>query len=496
MLAPMTRIGTGLAWIGVLALVGCDGSGPGPDAATAPLDAPGLDAPGLDAPGLDAPAPPDAALDAPGLDAPLGEDAPGATCARPPAAFDEGLTPTRTLYVAPGGTGDGSAAAPFGDLEAAARAATPGTRIVVRAGRYDAAWFLSDLAGTPTAPIWISGEPGAVLDAGGAGEVLHVSEASYLVIEGLEMTGSTVNGLNIDDGGSYDTPTHHVVLRDLFVHDIGTGGNNDCIKLSGIDDYVVEGSRIGACRAGDAIDHVGCHRGLIHDNVFEATAGGGIQMKGGSSDIVVHGNRFTEIAGRGINAGGSTGLEFFRPIDAPFEAARLSIVANVFERVGMNSGAPIAFVGCDACRFVHNTVIAPRTWVARILQETVDARFVPCRNGVFANNVIVFSRADLRTFVNVGSNTAPETFRFASNLWYATDDPSFAGPAVSGGIPAETGGLYGMDPRLAADLRPCDDGPAAGAADPAFDPIHDDLGGQCWRATQAIGAQEAARCMD
>jgi hypothetical protein len=488
----MTRTSAGLVLgIGIGIGAGAAGCEPGPgetDAAVHAVDAAGLDAPGLDAPSV----PPDA----PGIDA-TGPDAPTMGCTRPPPPLDEGLSPSRTLFVAPGGSGDGSEASPFGDLEAAARAATPGTRIVVRAGRYAADWFVSDLHGTETAPIWISGEPGAVLDAGGAAEVLHLSEASHLVIEGLELTGSTANGLNVDDGGTYETPSHHVVLRDLFVHDVGTGGNHDCIKLSGLDDYQIVGSRIGACRAGDALDHVGCHRGLIHDNVFEATDGGGIQMKGGSSDIVVHGNRFTEIAGRGINAGGSTGLEFFRPIDAPFEAARLRVVANVFERVGTDSGAPIAFVGCDACEFVHNTVIEPRTWVARILQETVDARFVPCRDGVFANNLIVFAHADLRTFVNVGGNTAPETFRFASNLWYATDDPSFAGPVVADGIPAETDGIYGLDPDLGvAVLRPCAGGPAFGAADPVFDPIYDDFGGDCWDPARAIGAQEAASCTD
>src|SRR5687767_9166244 len=62
----------------------------------------------------------DAAVDAP----------PGmATCAAP-ALFDAGITPTRILHVAAGATGgDGSAASPFGSIEAAAAVATPGTAI-------------------------------------------------------------------------------------------------------------------------------------------------------------------------------------------------------------------------------------------------------------------------------------------------------------------------------------------------------------------------------
>ncbi len=455
----------------VLTLFGCDASSEGDaggDAAT--RDAPGADVPGLDAPPIDAPLP-DGAVAGCGL----------------PVAFDEGLSPTRTLHVAPGGSGDGSAGAPFGDIEAAMRAATPGTEVRLAAGTYDGGLFLSDVHGSASAPIWLRGEAGAIIDAGGTGEVLHVSEASYFVIEGIEMREGAANGLNIDDGGSAETPTHHVVLRDLYVHDVGTGGNNDCIKLSGIDDYFVLDSRIERCDAGDGIDHVGCHRGFLHGNTLSELAGGGIQMKGGSADIHVHGNRFSDIAGRGINAGGSTGLEFFRPIDAPHEAARLLVEANVFLRVGAASGAPIAFVGCDGCGFLHNTVIDPQTWVARVLQESTDARFVPSRDGVFANNVIVFDAADLRTFVNVGGGTAPETFTFANNLWFARDDAAFTGPTLGSGIPPETGAVIQMDPLLDAEGRPCGGSPVLGAgatraeATATFD-------GTCWESPPDIGA--------
>jgi hypothetical protein len=492
----MTRTWASVLGASAVLLAGCEGAAGGEDARTTGVDAPGLDAPGLDAaaddaftPGLDAPG-----LDAPGLDA-TAADAFAAGCAHPPPAFDEGISPTRTLHVAVGGTGDGSEAAPFGDLEAAVRAATPGTEILVHAGTHPGGHYVENVHGTATAPIWIRGEEGAVIDAAGAGEVLHVTEASHLVIEGLELRGSSANGLNIDDGGTPETPTHHVVMRDLWVHDVGTGGNNDCIKLSGLDDSMVLDSRIGDCRAGDAIDHVGCHRMLIHGNTIEATPGGGVQMKGGSSDNVIHGNRFLEVAGRAINAGGSTGLEFFRPLDAPFEAARIHVVVNLFERGGADSGAAIAFVGCDACTFVHNTVFEPRTWVARILQESTDARFVPSRNGVFANNLVVFRDADLRTFFNVGGGTAPETFRVSNNLWYALDDPGFTGPVVSDGLPAETGSIFGMDPALELpDHRPCTGGPAHRAAGD-FDPVYDQRDGACWpSAPRTIGSLEADSC--
>jgi hypothetical protein len=469
------------------ALAACNEAAPNDDGGTGPADVPGLDAPGADVPGPDAPLPDGDLIDAPRPSCGL------------PVAFDVGIAPTRTLHVAPGGSGDGSEGAPFGDIEAAVRAASPGTEVRIHAGTYDGGLYLEDVHGTAAAPIWLRGDEGAIIDAGGEGEVLHVTEASYFVIEGIEMRNGAVNGLNIDDGGSAETPTHHIVLRDLHVHDVGTGGNNDCIKLSGIDDYFVLGSTIERCDAGDGIDHVGCHRGFLHGNTFAGLSGGGIQMKGGSADIHVHGNRFSDVAGRGINAGGSTGLEFFRPIDAPYEAARLLIEANVFERIGEASGAPIAFVGCDGCVFIHNTIIDPQTWVARILQESTDARFVPSRNGVFANNIVVFDAADLRSFVNVGAGTAPETFTFANDLWFARDDPSFDGPLLGDGIPAETGSVIQMDPMLITpDVGsfPCWGGPAFRAGTPRGEATAD-YDGSCWDAEMPdIGAFRAASCTD
>ena len=423
--------------------------------------------------------------------APLDGSSPG-LCALP-VAFDVGVTYARELHVDASRTGgDGSVASPFGSLRDAIRAATPGTRVLLAAGTYRGTTYIDSLAGTAAQPIAIVGEGDVILDADGGGEVMHLSEATYVVLEHLVFTNATGNGLNIDDGATSATPAHHVVLRDIEVRDIGTGGNNDCIKLSGLDDYFILDSRVMRCNAGYAIDHVGCHRGFIHGCRFSDSAGGGIQMKGGSSDILVHGNQFSDIAERSINAGGSTGLEFLRPIDATYEAARLCIEANIFVRSG--AGA-IAFVGCDACVFANNDVFDPQRWVARILQETVDPRFVPSRNGLFVNNLVIFSTAALSTFVNVGPDTAPETFTFANNLWYATDDASFAGPTLTDGIPPETGSVIQMDPGVRETSWDLCAGAPGSFAGVVVEGSTADYRGQCWASERpSIGAVQASSC--
>src|SRR5690606_37587998 len=124
------------------------------------------------------------------------------------------------------------------------------------------------LRGEPGRPIALVAEGEVTLDAGGASVVLSGSDLRYLVVEGFKIRGAPVHGINIDDGGSYDTPTEHLVLRGLTIAGAGSGGNNDCIKLSGVDHFFVLDSEVWGCNRGEIIDMVGCHHGFIAGNYF------------------------------------------------------------------------------------------------------------------------------------------------------------------------------------------------------------------------------------
>lgn len=410
------------------------------------------------------------------------------------APIDDGVVYTRTLYVASGGSGDGSQASPFGSISAAAQAATPGTKILVAEGNYGQVQ-LPSLQGEPGRPIAIEGQGNVVID-GGTGIGLGMSDGAYVVLQGLTIRAG-IHGINLDDGGTYESPAHHIVLRDITITSAGSGGNNDCIKMSGVDNFWVLDSQIAGCNRGELIDMVGCHRGVIAGNDFGAPIGNGVQAKGGSSDILITGNRFDGIPGRSVNAGGSTGLEYFRPIDAPHEAARIHVISNLIINGGADSGAAIAFVGCDACVFAHNTVIQPRTWVGRILQESTQARFVPARNGVFSNNVIVLNTSDLRTIFNVGGNTEPGSFVLERNLWFALDQgASWSGPTIDGSIPAEVAPLIQEDPlfedREGGDFRLMNTSPAAHQARPLDVVLPPDFAGRCFGIPASLGAFEVS----
>ena len=169
-----------------------------------------------------------------------------------PEPFDAGLTYERTLHVSPAGTsnGDGSAESPFDSIRAAVRNATPGTRILVQAGMYAGSTTLSGLRGEPGRPIAIVAAGDVVLDSSGGSTVLTGSDLRYVVIDGFTLRGAAIHAINIDDGGSYDTPTEHLVLRGLTIAGSGSGGNNDCIKLSGVDRFFVIDSDVSGCNGG------------------------------------------------------------------------------------------------------------------------------------------------------------------------------------------------------------------------------------------------------
>lgn len=415
-----------------------------------------------------------------------------------PATFDAGRTPVAEVFVAPRGddrSGDGSPARPFATIGRAARAAGPGTAIRLRPGVYAGGAFVENLRGTADAPIWIGGVPGDVRPViEGGGEALHLVRSAYVVVHDLEVRRTTANGINADDGGVTTGPVeaHHLVFRGIEVAEVGGSGNQDCLKLSGVADVEVRDSAFRACGgggSGSGIDIVGGHRIRIARSRFEAMSGNAVQAKGGSADVEVWANVMRDAGGRAVNMGGSTGFAYFRPpLDAAAvnaEARDIRVVANVI----VGGDAPVAYVGCVGCLVAHNTLVDPGRWVARILQETTSRdgfTFAPASGGRFVNNVVSFQRARLSTFVNVGGGTAPETFTFAHNLWYASDAPARSQPSLP--VP-EVGGIVGRDPRLDAAFRPAPGSPAR-AAGVAVAGVRGDADGRCYADPPSIGAFE------
>jgi len=356
-------------------------------------------------------------------------------------------------------------------LRQALASARPGARILLAPGRYEGGIFFANLRGAPGRPILVAGaDPKNPPVIAGGETGLQLTNPAYLELRDLTFTGANANTLNIDDGGDYDQSAHHITLRRLRIAGMVEGpGNRDGIKLSGVADFRVEDCRVENWgSAGQGIDLVGCHRGMFANCVIRhrtSEDGVGIQMKGGTSDIVVRGCRFYRAGARAVNIGGSTGLEFFRPPLATegsgphAEARNVRVEGCTF----VGGAAAVAFVGVDGATVRFNTIYRPQRWALRILQETRAPGFVPSRGGKFTDNLIVFRKGEwAEGGVNIGPGTAPQTFTFARNVWYCEDEPARSRPT----LPApETSGVYGKDPLLrdpeSGDLRVRPGGPAA-----------------------------------
>jgi hypothetical protein len=407
--------------------------------------------------------------------------------------------PVRLLHVAPQGSdssGDGSADRPWRTLRHAADRATPGTAIRLAPGDYPGGTYIENLQGTPEAPVMLGGPPGGTRPRilGGTNGI-QLSRCRFVVLHDLEVTGASGNGINGDDGGETTNPNAAgpLVFRRLTISDIGGSGNQDGLKLSGIRGFLVEDVEIARCggnNSGSGIDMVGCHEGVIRGSRFRQMSGNAIQAKGGSADVSIVGNHFEDGGVRTLNIGGSTGFAFFRPplsSDSPnAEARRIRVHANVL----VGGTAAVGLVGAVDCEVSHNTIVEPSRYVFRILQETPTSQgfaFEPCGRNAVRSNLILHPAAMTSGRVSIGAGTAPESFTWARNGWFAPGGVAAPSPPVA----FEVEPLTGIDPqvgdRSGGDYRPLADSLLLGRGEPLSVPARDFLG-RPFADPPAIGA--------
>jgi len=344
------------------------------------------------------------------------------------------LDAQRILNVGPGQT--------YANPAAAAAVALPGDLIRIHPATYQGSFFINNLKGTANAWIRIEGTQRDQVIFQGGSESMHFTDAEYLHISNITVRGQTGNGMNIDDAGTFESPTKFIIIEHCTFRDMAATGNNDLLKLSGLDSFTIQHCHFeNGSAGGSGIDMVGCHAGIIRNNRFIQMGSNSIQAKGASSQIQILANYFTQGGQRTLNLGGSTGAAFFRPSGANYEAKDLLAAANVFE----GSTAPVAFVGCRNVVVTNNTIIRPDRWILRILQESSDTSFYQsCANNRFVNNIVVVNN-QLSTDLNIGPNTSPSTFQFANNLWYHLDNAGWRGPQ----LPAtETQGIVQQNPQF------------------------------------------------
>lgn len=341
-------------------------------------------------------------------------------CDAPPT-FADGLVPSRILHVVPGASnGDGSTAAPFGSIAAAAAVATPGTWIKLAPGTHAPQQFIANLRGTATAPIWIGGEYPDQPEITGGLEGLHLTRPAYVVLQNLDIGSQSGAAINIDDGVAHAGDTTHVALVNIYAHDLGTDGNSTCIRVAGVDNLSVYDSRVRRCTRG--IDLVGVHAGVVARTRFIETYTKGLSVRGGSTDVDIRQNRVDDGGTMVFELGGVTPYSQFRPALSPTapnaEAYRVRAFNNFV--TGYND-TTFVFNTCVDCVIAHNySGESPSRWI-RIAQETPAQdgyTFEPSKNGRVINNTFQRTSGTFAGTVDVDPlSTGAGTFTFSHNLW-------------------------------------------------------------------------------
>jgi hypothetical protein len=325
----------------------------------------------------------------------------------------------------------------FSELRHALDSATAGSVIEILPGPYRRGFLIKDLHGRPEAPIIITGADKAnpPIFEGGLGEGLKVSSSSYIKFSNIVFRDFSGNGINIDDSGRVDQPTHHVVLENIRIENIGPKGNIDALKMSGVEHFILRAMNIEGW-GGSAVDLVGCRNGVLENSRIMHRKGyrtaNGIQIKGGSQKILVQNNHFVNAGARAVQIGGLTGLRYFRPSVQSYEAKDITVAGNTF----IGGESQIAWVTTQDSHVHHNLFYLPGKWLGRILQESQDSRFLSCRRGLFEKNLVMLDDKVLR-ILGIGKGTMPESFLFRANVW------NRSAKAVNGALPtAETNGAY------------------------------------------------------
>lgn len=141
-------------------------------------------------------------------------------------------------FVAVGGTGNGTAAAPLGSIQAALQVAQPGDTVTVQPGTY-AELLTTVRGGQPDAPITVRSAKGrgsvVVARSGQVADIRH----AHIVLDGLVLDG----GFAAADTVRVTSAAHFFVLRNADVRRSG----RDCIDMAGPTGVLIEKSSIHHC---------------------------------------------------------------------------------------------------------------------------------------------------------------------------------------------------------------------------------------------------------
>lgn len=289
-----------------------------------------------------------------------------------------GYVPTSTIWVSTTGsdtTGTGSSSAPYKTIAKGVGAASPGTRVVVKAGTYTGSVNLGSVYGTATKPILIESETplGAIIVGDSTSFGLQLYKFNYVKISGFDIRCNYI-GTGDFGGckmhGSVSTPSSHL----YFTGNKISGKGQDGFKLfAGSKRCLVIGNTINGTWTAESIDFVQVEDTVVAYNTVSDTHGTTtMTMKAGTRNIEVVGNLFAG-TGSGCRIGGSGSSRCDRNFpsywtgdaDIPkgYEAYKVTFHHNRVEASGNTSITFMGAVQCSATNNYFSRNIAVTQWV-------------------------------------------------------------------------------------------------------------------------------------
>ena len=134
-------------------------------------------------------------------------------------------------------SGPGTAAQPFCTISAAGPHAGAGQTVQVAAGTYREVVKVS-ASGSPGAPITYRAAPGAVVTLTGKVDGFALTNASWITVNGFQITGTTSYGINVTGGSHVTISNNHVTFSGQPVQGLIAAG----IRLSGVSSSLVSGN--------------------------------------------------------------------------------------------------------------------------------------------------------------------------------------------------------------------------------------------------------------
>jgi len=270
------------------------------------------------------------------------------------------------------------------ELEAAAKAAAPGTVISLAPGTWPGQLDIT-ARGTSAQPVWICGSADVVIDGGGlaVSSPINVSFSSNLVVTGMT-TRNALKGVTVRG-------SENVTISDMLVEDIGYEGihlrsgtvdstvvGNTIRRTGRLDPFYGEGIYIGSSKSNwcalTACEPDRSDRNAILQNVISETGSDLIEAKEGTTGGLIAGNRldgtggmqrtesWVKVSGNDwtvtSNTGSTSSMDGFRAnSDTPGWGLRTVLAGNtgrvdapgfgfkVWERAGFGTSGTL--IACD-----------------------------------------------------------------------------------------------------------------------------------------------------